>query len=177
MNRHFARAAFGVFCLLALPLSAPAYPGAGETDRFAEADADTNGALSRDEFFTAFPAMKAEAFDALDTDRDASLSRAEWDAFSAAHSGMRQMPPPGGMAGGMPRGEGDLPLLSFPEYGAGHEPENGAEKGPGNGRAGAAPEEGALPLLLPPDDTGAPAPARDAGQPAGTLPLLEPPRP
>ncbi|MBQ9407719.1 MAG: hypothetical protein IJU37_13445 [Desulfovibrio sp.] len=63
-------------------------------DKFAASDADGNGSLSAQEFTTAFPGMRPEAFEVIDINGDKGIDRAEWDAFVHKHS-------PGAMRGGM----------------------------------------------------------------------------
>jgi Ca2+-binding EF-hand superfamily protein len=67
----FARAGFIVVAAIALPAAAG--------DRYAAADADTDGTLSRAEMQRALPRLAPE-FDVIDRNRDGSVSREELTA-------------------------------------------------------------------------------------------------
>lgn len=69
------RAAFLLLVVAVLPAAA--------SDRFAAADADGNGTLSRDEPQRALSKL-APAFDSIDRDRDGSVSREELTAYLQA---------------------------------------------------------------------------------------------
>ncbi|WP_157216658.1 EF-hand domain-containing protein [Flavisphingomonas formosensis] len=105
-------AGVGVAALLALPASAhmgPGGPDAGPVTRtelkakldakFAEADTDKDGVITRAEWDAARAAKRAErkdkAFDRIDANKDGSISRSEWDGPRPDRG-----PPPGADAGG-----------------------------------------------------------------------------
>lgn len=72
----FARAA-------ALSVAIAALPALAQTDRFAAADSDGNGVLSRAEVERALPRL-APDFDRIDRNRDGSVSREELSAYLQA---------------------------------------------------------------------------------------------
>jgi Ca2+-binding EF-hand superfamily protein len=73
----------------ALLLSLAALPALAQTDRFAAADADGNGVLSRTEVERALPRL-APDFDRIDRNRDGGVSREELSAhLHAGKSGSR----------------------------------------------------------------------------------------
>jgi hypothetical protein len=88
-------------CLLALALATPtlACPLAGgaaaaaRDEAFAQADANGDGALGREEFATFRERMRetmaARLFDRLDADDDGAVSKAEVDAFKGKGHGRR----------------------------------------------------------------------------------------
>lgn len=65
---------------MAVSAGAAAPPAAVRGERFKLADKDANGALSRAETAQCMPRLAAN-FDAIDTDRDGQLTRAEIRAF------------------------------------------------------------------------------------------------
>lgn len=71
--------------------------------QFAEADANKDGVVTRDEMAAQREArMKAawnKMFDAMDSNKDSSISRAEFEAF---HASMRMNMPPAGAGADMP---------------------------------------------------------------------------
>ncbi len=98
MQRRAPALAFGVLA------AAAAVAAAGEESRFAAADADRNGALSRAEVERALPRL-APRFDALDRSRDGSLSPEELRARAPA--GRRAGAGEGGFAEHFRRADAD----------------------------------------------------------------------
>jgi Ca2+-binding EF-hand superfamily protein len=58
---------------------------------FSDMDTDGDDSLSYTEFKQVFPSTEQKGFDTLDTDKNGSLSREEWDQFKAMHQGMGGM--------------------------------------------------------------------------------------
>jgi hypothetical protein len=116
-------------CLLAFSLSLPLWalaadappPDSRADERFRSMDTGAKGFLTFEDFQKRFPAMQRPAFDAIDADRDGTISLEEWRAFFHGH-GMQgvmppgRMPPPGhGMEGRTPPpGHGGTPLIRPP---------------------------------------------------------------
>ncbi len=125
MARLFSFLAAAALCCV-LAGAAQAMPGAGAGNAmeaakatFSRADANKDDSLSKDEFMSAFAGMKPEAFTAIDTDRDGTISRQEWQNFSINHSaGMGQQQgggmPPQKAAPAAPQG---LPMVTPPAQG------------------------------------------------------------
>lgn len=98
---------------------APAMPGmgggAGGGSRFDAVDTDKNGSLSPEEFKKGFPNMTDAAFSAIDADKSGGISHEEWAAFMWEHAMGKAGGPRGG--GMPPAGEaapGGLPLVTPP---------------------------------------------------------------
>lgn len=72
-------------------------------DKFNAMDANKDGSVSWEEFQTTYPSMKREAFDAIDVNKDGGISLEEWIMFTARHQEGRMGSP--GMKG-MPPGMG-----------------------------------------------------------------------
>ncbi|MDO5538126.1 MAG: hypothetical protein Q4F72_11440 [Desulfovibrionaceae bacterium] len=72
---------------------------------FQKADTSKDDELSKEEFLKAYPSMKEEAFTAIDTDRNGSISRQEWQTFAIGHSMGRS-----GQGSGMPGGMGGMSM-------------------------------------------------------------------
>ena len=166
-------AALAVFLLFATPLPGLAAPA---PDRFAGMDTDKDNALSWEEFSSAIPGMKREAFDVIDANKDGRISRAEWEGFSKGHGSRMGSGPATGAPSGIPpamppaaaAGEtGELPLLSPPVT---------APAAPSTAAPAASVQQKTndLPLLSPPAATPQRATPAD---PTPDLPLLEPPKP
>jgi hypothetical protein len=118
-----------VFYMAQSAKAGPEMPGSSAADRFAAMDANADGKVSREAFFSAYPAMKDEAFAAIDADGDGVLDIKEWTDFTAGH-GMGRMPP---LMPPMPPNE------------------SGGASGMGEGRSGASSPPPMLPL--PPLDS------------------------
>ncbi len=90
---------FSCALLPALPCSAA---DLSPENRFAQLDADGNGAVTREEFSSILPGMTNAAFDMIDKDSSGAISLEEWTGFSAGHGGKipsgsmppGKMPPP-----------------------------------------------------------------------------------
>ena len=67
-------------------LAMPAVPDKTAKDKFTASDVDGNGLLSPEEFKTAFPGMRDEAFTVIDKNKDKAIDRTEWNAFAQNHS-------------------------------------------------------------------------------------------
>lgn len=67
-------------------LAMPAVPDKTAKDKFTTSDVDGNGLLSPEEFKTAFPGMRDEAFTVIDKNKDKAIDRTEWNAFAQNHS-------------------------------------------------------------------------------------------
>lgn len=94
-------------------------------EKFTAMDSNKDGKISWDEFMAAYPQMQKAAFEAIDINKDTTLSPEEWEMFMARHQ-MGKMNQ-GGMGGGMGSdmtGKGERPAA------------------PGHG--------GAAPLITPP---------------------------
>lgn len=57
-------------------------------DRFAMADTNKDGKLSKDEFQKGFPNLTEEAFLKLDQNQDNVIDQAEWQFFKKGHKDM-----------------------------------------------------------------------------------------
>ena len=89
--------------------------GAGGGSRFDAMDTDKNGSLSQEEFKKAFPNMTDAAFKTIDADGNGGISHEEWADFMRQHA----MGKAGGPRGGMPpagnsAAPGGLPLVTPP---------------------------------------------------------------
>lgn len=71
--------------LFAVSASSSGWAAVAPTDRFAAADADSNGTLSPAEFKAAFPGMRDAAFAAIDANADTAIDRTEWATFTQNH--------------------------------------------------------------------------------------------
>ena len=84
--RSLSLLAFAGLCLAATPAQArPEMAGQTAQSRFDAMDENKDGGLSREEFFKALPSMREEAFGAIDTEANGSISMAEWNAFFSNH--------------------------------------------------------------------------------------------
>ena len=117
---------------------------AGE-DSFVQADVNKDACLSWEEFSTAFPSLRKEAFDLIDTNKDGRISREEWDAFKTRHG--KQAPE--GMGAGIPLPAGSSPIQQKPELPLLSAPKTGKAPHTITGSNGTKPAFG-LPLLKPP---------------------------
>lgn len=79
--------------------------------KFAAADTDKDGFLSKEEFAAAFPGLKPEAFGLIDKDGDGKISAGEWASFYMGHGGSK--PPPSGE--GSEKGGEALPVVPVPQ--------------------------------------------------------------
>lgn len=98
---------------------APAMPGmgggAGGGSRFDAVDTDKNGSLSPEEFKKGFPNMTDAAFSAIDADKSGGISHEEWAAFMRQHAmGKAGGPRGGGMPSAGEAAPGGLPLVTPP---------------------------------------------------------------
>lgn len=84
---------------MATPDRAAGGKAADPQEKFQNMDKNSDGELSREEFFEAYPHMHEAAFKGIDKNGDNIISKEEWMDFSSSHS--RDM---GGM-GGMPMGQ------------------------------------------------------------------------
>lgn len=128
-----------LFCSIALILlgaaTAWAMPGmsAGGTgaapsgDKFASADTDKDGHLSREEFAKAFSGLRPEAFDLIDKDKDGRISRDEWGAFSSGHGNRGEQSGRAGAPEPAKQGGETLPLVPVPQ-GPAQDPGQGTGK-------------------------------------------------
>lgn len=103
--RSLSLLTFAGLCLAATPAQArPEMAGQTAQSRFDAMDENKDGSLSREEFFKALPNMREEAFGAIDSDGNGSISIAEWNAFFSNHGkpaeGEQGM---GGMGMGQPQ--------------------------------------------------------------------------
>lgn len=115
-------------------------------DRFAAMDVDSDGRVSRDEFFKARPSLTEQAFSVLDADKDGFLSAEEWKTFSSGHGGSMGGPGMEAMMKGM-RGMGG-PRPAGPDAGGAMPPAMGKVS------AGSVSSQG-MPLVMPPSGSGA----------------------
>ena len=111
----FLLVALGLFSLAAQSaIAADAAPTADKQatpDKFAKMDINSDGSISYEEFKTAFPSMREEAFTLIDTDKNKGIDRTEWDAFMKNHSSMGSK----GSVGGKTTGECPaMPLVTPP---------------------------------------------------------------
>ena len=98
---------------------APAMPGmgggAGGGSRFDAMDTDKNGSLSQEEFKKAFPNMTDAAFKTIDADGNGGISHEEWADFMRQHAMGKAGVPRGGMPpAGNSAAPGGLPLVTPP---------------------------------------------------------------
>lgn len=99
-----------IFLMAALLLAVPATALAtteragNVVDKFVQMDKNSDGKVSRDEFFAAYPQMHEAAFEAIDTSKDKFISPEEWKNFSQGHSRDMMSSGMGGMGGTMPPG-------------------------------------------------------------------------
>ena len=72
--------------------------------RFRAMDTDNKGHISFEDFRKRYPNMQRPAFDAIDGNKDGTISLEEWRIFFQSHGAGGQMPPPGhsGRQGGRP---------------------------------------------------------------------------
>ncbi len=82
--------------------------------RFDAMDTDKNGTVSWEEFQAAMPQMRQPAFEAIDADSDGAMTGAEWDGFLGRHGEGGK-----GMGEGMSGGMGGMGGMSMPPKGMG----------------------------------------------------------
>ncbi len=173
------------------PMGAAIAGGMKNTDpgkRFAAMDADSNGSISREEFFKARPMLTQQAFDAIDADHNGAICSQEWLNFSSGHGSTMKG---AGMGGQIPpemaemmksmRGMGGArPAEGSPAAGTDshvHD-EVGRSSGsmmplvmpPREGAAESAPAGNAMPLVMPPSSG-----ATRTDSTKDSMPLIMPP--
>ena len=86
--------------LLALLCLGLAATAAHADEKFDAMDTNKDGSVSWEEFHAAYPQMQKAAFESIDADKSGSISHEEWDMFMMHHQ-MGKMSQGGGMGGGM----------------------------------------------------------------------------
>ncbi len=122
--------------LLLAALVLCAAPVHAAPDRFAQMDKNGDGKVDWEEFQAAVPGMKRPAFDTIDTDKNGSICRSEWDAFMKSHMGGQK-----GMPAGMPAGKGMPAGMGMPPAGM---------MGGSDAKTPADADKGDMPLIQPP---------------------------
>lgn len=79
---------------------------------YQKADANHDNKLTKEEFMKALPNMKEQAFYAIDTNKDGSISLEEWMAFTVRHAQGKQTPAPSSMHQG--QAHEPLPTVTAP---------------------------------------------------------------
>ena len=70
--------------------------------RFRNMDTDNKGHITFEDFRKRYPDMQRPAFDAIDSNKDGTISLEEWRIFFQGHGTMGAMPPGHGAGGQMP---------------------------------------------------------------------------
>lgn len=95
-----------VFSVPDLALARPEMAGGKSVeDRYAAMDANSDGKVTSEEFFAAFPQMKEGAFKTIDANGDGGISLEEWLGFAAGHKSSDPHAGMGAMGGAAAQGE------------------------------------------------------------------------